>query len=191
MKLEKLNGLYKQIATLTQDDYITGSGNVDAKILLVGEAPGAKEIELKEPFVGQAGKNLNEFLEILQIKREDLFITNVVKFRPHKTNEKTGRKINRPPTQEEVRLFSNILKEEINIISPKIIVTLGNTPLKSVMANNKLTIGAVHGQILEKGTFLIFPLYHPASIIYNQNLKETYLDDLSKLKEIINIDAFL
>lgn len=191
MKLEQLDSLYKKINDLTKDEYITGSGNVDAKILLVGEAPGAKEIELKEPFVGQAGKNLNEFLEILQIKREDLFITNVVKIRPYKINEKTGRKINRPPTKEEVHLFSKILKEEINIVSPKIIVTLGNTPLKSIMENNKLAIGAVHGQVLEKDTFLIFPLYHPASIIYNQNLRETYLDDLNKLKKIINIDTFL
>lgn len=186
MKEIKLEKLYKNITKLTNEDYITGSGNVNAKILLVGEAPGAKEIELKEPFVGQAGKNLNEFLHILEINREDLFITNVVKIRPFKINEKTGRKVNRPPTQDEINIFSSILNEEINIVSPKIIVTLGNTPLKAIMNNNNLTIGSVHGQLLKKNNILIFPLYHPAAIIYNQKLKETYLEDLNKLKKAIH-----
>lgn len=185
MKKMQLDDLYKKITNLTQEDYITGSGNVDANILLVGEAPGAKEIELKEPFVGQSGKNLNEFLDVLQIKREDLYITNVVKIRPYRINERTGRKVNRPPTKDEINVFSDILKEELRIVSPRIIVTLGNTPLKAIMENNNLTIGDVHGHVLEKDKFLIFPLYHPAAIIYNQNLKNTYLDDLSKLKELL------
>lgn len=185
MKKERLEGLYNTIENLTDEPYITGYGNVDAKILLVGEAPGAKEIELKEPFVGKAGKNLDEFLSILEIERDDLFITNVVKIRPYKTNKKTGRKSNRPPTQKEINLFISILNEEILIISPKIIVTLGNTPLKSIMDNKDLTIGNVHGELLKCNNFLIVPLYHPAAIIYNQNLRQTYLDDLNKLKQII------
>lgn len=186
MKRMKLKKLYSTIAELTKEDYVTGFGNVDAKILLIGEAPGAREIKLKKPFVGQAGKNLDEFLNILEIQRENLFITNVVKIRPFKINEKTGKKNNRPPTQNEINTFSNILNKEINIICPKIIVTLGNTPLRCIMNNNTLTIGSLHGKPLKKDTLLIVPLYHPAAIIYNQNLKETYLADLNKLKQIIN-----
>lgn len=185
MKKIKLKKLYSTIAELTQKDYIIGFGNVNAEILLIGEAPGAKEIEFKEPFVGQAGKNLDEFLNILDIQRKDIFITNVVKIRPFKINKKTGRKNNRPPTQEEINIFTNILNKEINIVDPKIIVTLGNTPLRSIMDNNALTIGSVHGQLLKKNNFSVVPLYHPAAIIYNQNLKETYLDDLNKLKQIM------
>lgn len=186
MKKEKLEKLYGTIAKITRDPYITGDGNADAEILLVGEAPGAREIELKKPFVGQAGKNLEEFLNILEIQREDIFITNVVKARPFKINKKTGQKSNRPPTQNEINAFLGILTEEINIICPKIIVTLGNTPLRSIMNNNALSIGNVHGELLKKDNFLIVPLYHPAATIYNQNLKKIYLADLEFLKQLLD-----
>lgn len=186
MKNSKLIELYKRIGQLTDESYIEGSGNLDAQILLIGEAPGAKEIELGKPFVGQSGKNLDEFISILGINREDLYITNVVKIRPYKVNEKTGRKVNRPPSKGEVASFLDILKEEIFIISPKIVVTLGNTPLRAVMDNNTLTIGDVHGQTLTHGILTIFPLYHPAAIIYNQSLKDTYIEDLLKLKKLIH-----
>lgn len=186
MKKEKLEELYSKIIKLTEEPYVTGVGNVNAKILLVGEAPGAREIELGKPFVGQAGKILDEFLNILEIQREDLFITNVVKIRPFKINKRTGKKNNRPPTQDEISAFFNILCEEINIICPKIIIPLGNTPLRCIMNDNTLTIGSMHGNLLKKDTLLVVPLYHPAAIIYNQNLKGTYLTDLNKLKQIIS-----
>ena len=186
MKKERLEKLYDKIAKLTRDPYITGDGNADAKILLIGEAPGAREIELGKPFVGQAGKVLDEFLNVLEIQREDIFITNVVKARPFKINKRTGQKINRPPTQIEIDAFSGILNKEIDIICPKIIVTLGNTPLRYIMNDNTLTIGNMHGELLEKNNLSIMPLYHPAAIIYNQNLREIYLADLNKLKQIIN-----
>ncbi len=186
MKKERLEKLYDKIAKLTRDPYITGDGNADAKILLIGEAPGAREIELGKPFVGQAGKVLDEFLNVLEIQREDIFITNVVKARPFKINKRTGQKINRPPTQIEIDAFSGILNKEIDIICPKIIVTLGNTPLRYIMNDNTLTIGNMHGELLEKNNLSIMPLYHPAAIIYNQNLREIYLADLNKLKQVIN-----
>ncbi len=185
MKKEKLEKLYNRITELTKEPYTTGVGNTDAEILLVGEAPGAREIELGKPFVGQAGKILDEFLDVLEIQREDLFITNVVKTRPFRNNEKTGKKNNRPPTQNEIDAFFNILCEEINIICPRIIIPLGNTPLRCIMNDNTLTIGNTHGKLSKKDNFLIFPLYHPAAIIHNQNLRGTYLMDLDKLKQII------
>ncbi|WDV45476.1 uracil-DNA glycosylase [Clostridiaceae bacterium M8S5] len=170
-------------------DLVMGDGNINSKILLIGEAPGAKEIELKKPFVGKAGENLNEFLEIICLDRKDIYISNTVKFRPTKLSPKTNKPINRPPKTKEINSFIRYLFKEISIVNPQIIVTLGNTPLKAVMSNNKATIGEMHGKITEiailDNSYKLFPLYHPASIIYNQKLKVVYLEDLEKLKDIV------
>lgn len=184
MKKQLLIELRTKCMALSEEDMVFGDGNDQATIMLVGEAPGAKEIELQKPFVGQAGKNLEEFIEILQIKRENLYITNTVKIRPHKINEKTGRRSNRPPNKKEIEKYIPILLEEINIIQPSLIITLGNYALKALNTNKKTTIGEVHGNLIktEKG-FDVYPLYHPASIIYNRSLKEIYLEDLYRLKK--------
>ena len=184
MKKQLLMELKSKCQALSQEDMVFGDGDDQAKIVLVGEAPGAKEIELKKPFVGQAGKNLEEFIKILEIKREDLYITNTVKIRPFKVSEKTGRKSNRPPNRKEIEKYIPILFEEIQIIQPNLVVTLGNHALKALSDDKKITIGEVHGSLIktQKG-FVLFPLYHPASIIYNRSLKEVYLNDLYKLKE--------
>ncbi|MCX7950994.1 MAG: uracil-DNA glycosylase [Clostridiales bacterium] len=162
---------------------VFGEGNKDAKIMLIGEAPGRYEEEQGRPFVGQAGKNLDEFLDILNLKREDIFITNVVKIRPYKISEKTGRRVNRAPNKLELELSIETLKKEIELIQPRLIVTLGNTPLRALLGNIK--IGDVHGQILDYNGISVYPLYHPASIIYNRSLYDTYIQDLHKLKDSI------
>lgn len=153
--------------------------------MLIGEAPGEKEEEMKRPFVGQAGKNLDEFLNILELNREDIYITNVVKIRPYKINPKTNRKSNRPPNSFEIEISLNTLKKEIDIIKPQIIVTLGNIPLRAVLNNKKASIGEFHGKAINIDSFILFPLYHPASIIYNRSLKEIYYEDILKLKALI------
>lgn len=185
LKKEKLESLEIQCRKESTDPIVFGEGNSEAKLVLVGEAPGAKEIELGRPFVGQAGKNLDEFLHILELNREDIYITNVVKIRPYKINEKTGRKSNRPPSKDEVEKYEKYMMEEIRAIQPKVVVTLGNVPLKAVLKDQKVTIGGVHGEPIKKEGYYIFPLYHPASIIYRQELKKTYIEDLHKLKEFI------
>ena len=152
---------------------------------MIGEAPGGDEEKQQRPFVGKAGKNLDEFLSVLELNREDIFITNVVKLRPVKINEETKRKSNRPPNKTEIEFFSPFLFDEIEMVNPKIIITLGNVPLKTVLKDNKITIGSVHGTVVEKDGRKYFPLYHPASIIYNRSLKDTYNEDLYKLKEIL------
>lgn len=186
MKKDKINLLNKK----TEENYpeeklVLGHGSLNSSIMLIGEAPGAKEVELGQPFVGQAGKHLDEFLEILDIKKENVYITNSVKYRPTKSNPKTGRLSNRTPRKNEIDDFRKYLFEEIKIIDPKIIVTLGNTPLKSIY-NKTLKIGDVHGNRfkveIENIEYNVFPLYHPAAIIYNRSLKEIYMDDLLKLK---------
>jgi len=176
--------LYQQATPL-----VYGCGDPNAKIVLIGEAPGKNEVLHGKPFVGQAGKNLDEFIDILEIKRTDLYITNVVKMRPYKINEETGRESNRTPTKNEVRVFSSFLTRELEIVEPTLVVTLGNIALKCITQDENASIGKMHGEPIEMKLgrifFQLFPLYHPASIIYKADLKETYLQDLYKLKDFL------
>ncbi|RKD22259.1 DNA polymerase [Caminicella sporogenes DSM 14501] len=169
----------------SEEPIVFGEGRLDAKIVLIGEAPGAKEIEMRKPFVGQAGKNLDEFLEIVEISRDDIYITNVVKIRPYRINKKTGRKINRAPNKREIDKYSKYLFKELEIIKPKLIVTLGNVPLKTLLNDFDAKISNLHGQVYNISNRIIFPLYHPAAVIYNRSLRGTYLEDLNRLKKYI------
>lgn len=181
---EYIDDLYQQVTPLIFSD-----GDVDSQIVLIGEAPGKNEILQGRPFVGQAGKNLDEFINVLEIKKADLYITNVVKLRPYKINEQTGREANRTPTKKEVSIFSPYLIRELEIIKPKLVVTLGNIALKCITQDEKASIGLLHGSPMEvkfgNAEFSLFPLYHPASIIYKADLKDTYNADLYKLKDYL------
>ena len=160
---------------------VFGCGLKNASVLLCGEAPGKDEVLQGKPFVGKAGANLSEFLSILNIERKDVYITNAVKYRPFKISEK-GTVSNRTPSLKELFSERESLLKEISVVCPKIVVTLGNSPLRSVTGDKKITIGDVHGKMIKCGEFFLFPLYHPASIIYNRSLKDVYLDDLKELK---------
>ena len=157
-------------------------------IMLIGEAPGEQETLQGRPFVGKAGKNLDGFLDVVGLRREEIYISNVVKLRPSKVSEK-GRVSNRPPNREELALFTPFLYEEILRVQPQIIVTLGNVALKA-LAGSKAVIGSMHGapsrvtvqHEKKQGEYALFPLYHPASIIYNRSLQEVYQADLEALK---------
>lgn len=164
---------------------VFGDGRKNAEIMLIGEAPGGEEEKQGKPFVGKAGKNLSEFLERIGLKRENIYISNVVKLRPTKPSPKTGRLVNRPPNREELNFFVPYLHREIKLVNPKIIVTLGNFSLANVLMDKSLVIGNCHGKITEKDNMKVFPLYHPASIIYNRSLKAVYDEDLDKLKKIL------
>lgn len=167
---------------------VFGEGNENASIVLIGEAPGEKEEETGKPFVGAAGKNLDEFLNILELKREEIYITNVVKIRPYKINPKTGRKSNRTPKSKEIAVSLKTLEGQIEIIKPHFIVTLGNIPLRAVLRDKDAKIGDYHGRPVKVGEHILFPLYHPASIIYNRSLYEVYINDINKLKKYIYED---
>lgn len=164
---------------------VFGDGNLGAKIMLIGEAPGGEEEKQGKPFVGKAGQNLNEFLEILGLERSNLYISNVVKLRPYKLSPKTNKPVNRPPNKEELKFFVPYLHEEINLVKPELVVTLGNFALKNVTLDNKVVIGDCHGELMEVNGIKLFPLYHPASVIYNRSLRDVYLADLHKLKELL------
>ena len=191
MSLDLINGDILTAAAAfgkTNSDLVFGQGPFGAKLMLIGEAPGAEETRLSRPFVGKAGKNLNEFLAAIQLERPSIYITNVVKFRPFKTSAK-GTLSNRPPEKAEIACMKPLLLREIEAVCPRVVVTLGNVPLKC-LADNSATIGAHHAvpttAVALSHTFTLFPLYHPASIIYNPSLRTVYDDDLVKLRVLLD-----
>lgn len=180
---DALDALYQTIQkAYPEERLVFGDGNCAAPILLIGEAPGREEIEAGRPFVGKAGRNLDGFLEAAGLTRADFYVTNVCKFRPTKTSAKNTLS-NRPPTKREAEAARPFLHDEIGLLAPKVVVTLGNTPLRAV-SEETMCIGGVHGQLLETDingrSYPLFPLYHPASVIYNPALKETYEQDIKR-----------
>ena len=158
---------------------VFGEGPKGAKVMMIGEAPGEQESLLGRPFVGKAGKNLDAFLQEVGMNREELYVSNTVKFRPTKISA-AGRVVNRPPTREEVKLFLPWLKREIELVSPEVVVSLGNVPLKALMGG-KVVIGDVHGSFQDAEGVRLYPMYHPASLIYNPSLRKTYAEDIRRL----------
>jgi DNA polymerase len=165
----------KQTATRA----VFGNGNPNAKVVFIGEAPGKKEDETGTPFVGAAGKFLNEMLESIKMNREDIYITNIVKYRPPE---------NRDPTVQEKEDCKEWLREELNTIAPKIIVFLGRHSMNHFFP--ELKISDAHGKLVIKtipgiNTKYFLPLYHPAAALYNGNMRETLLKDFKKIKIIL------
>lgn len=160
---------------------VLGEGQAEApRLMLIGEAPGETEIIKRRPFVGKAGKNLDEFLRLAGLRREEIFVSNVVKIRPTETGP-TGRTRNRAPNKEELSLFTPWLLKEIESVRPRALVTLGNVPLKA-LTDGKATVGDCHGQWLSsRAGAPLFALYHPASIIYRRALAPVYEQDVLAL----------
>jgi uracil-DNA glycosylase len=185
----KCKALVQEVFTSKEKVVVFGEGNPSAALVLIGEAPGEQETLQGKPFVGKAGQNLDGFLNTLGILRQDIYITNVVKFRPVKEHPRTGSLSNRPPTREEIELCFSFLVNELETIKPTVVVTLGNVALKAVTDDRKAVIGEYHGKAaqlsLHKLDFTLFPLYHPASIIYNRELASTYEEDLTALKSYL------
>ncbi len=149
---------------------VMGDGNPDADIIFIGEAPGKNEDEQGVPFVGAAGKFLNEMLGAAGLKREDVYITNIVKYRPPN---------NRDPLPEEKREFWPYLMRQLEIIQPKAIITLGRHSGAAFIPD--LHISRDHGHAREvryhEHEFLVIPLYHPAAALYNGSMRQVLIDD--------------
>jgi DNA polymerase len=188
MKEIKYQDIKNRCAIWSTEKTVFGIGNLNANILLIGEAPGESEIKQGKPFVGKAGQNLNEFLKIVELDRKDLYITNVVKIRPTKISDH-GNIINRPPNDDEILKYSKYLFQEIALVKPQLIVTLGGVAYKTVTSKRNASISRDHGKNimvkLNDSNYMLFPLYHPASIIYKQELKDEYINDLHKLKDFV------
>ena len=184
-ELEKLRGeleaLIGEVYEGERKVLVHGEGRVGARVMLIGEAPGEQESLKRRPFVGKAGKNLDEFLELAGIDRGEMYVSNAVKFRPT-TLSAAGRVVNRPPTREEVKLFLPWLMREIELVAPEVVVTLGNVPLRALVGP-KAVIGDVHGQFMDLNGARLYPMYHPASLIYNPALRAVYAQDVEYLAE--------
>lgn len=193
MRLEKLKDEIRAMVKAVYPDrewvLVFGEGPAQARLMLVGEAPGEQEAMLGRPFVGKAGKLLDAFIAGTGLTRAQMYVTNTVKFRPSRVS-KAGRVVNRTPTQEEIAAFLPFLKKEIAQVDPTCVVTLGNVPLRALLGE-KETIGQAHGQLRRQEDRLYFPMYHPASMIYNPGLKAIFAQDMEKLSQLIkNIPIF-
>jgi len=163
-------------ADLAEDatNLVFGSGDVDADICFIGEAPGKNEDLLGLPFVGASGKFLDKMLETINLSRNQIYITNIVKYRPPN---------NRDPLPEEKDVFLPILDKQLEIINPKLIVTLGRHSMNCFFPN--LIISNVHGKLQElKGRFFL-PLFHPAAAMYNGSLKKILISDFQQIPSIL------
>jgi DNA polymerase len=156
---------------------VIGEGREKTKIIFVGEAPGLNEAKTGRPFCGSAGKILDELFNSVKIKRESVYITNIVKDRPPK---------NRPPRKEEIEACVHYLARQIEIIKPKVICALGNYSTTYIMEKFGLKkkiqeISKLHGKIFQSKKMKIIPFYHPAAAIYNSRLKKILKNDFKKL----------
>lgn len=169
---------------------VFGEGSATAKVLLIGEAPGAEETKHGRPFVGKAGRQLDELFCLFGISRENAYITNVVKYRPCVRSPRSVR--NRTPVPSEVEASLPLLQKELELIRPDFLCTLGNTPLKAVYrlsGEKPEVVGNVHGRLIPLTAggvaFSLIPLYHPASGIYNRSLIEVMREDAEKVHAAI------
>ena len=154
----------------TRKNAVPGKGNQKADIVFIGEAPGKNEDQYGEPFIGRAGKKLDDGLENAGLTRNNIYITNIVKCRPPN---------NRVPNDTEKSMCSDYLENELKIISPKIICLLGNTPFYSILGGKEITKN--HGKIISKDNRVYFVTFHPAATIYNQKLVKIFKEDIKKL----------
>jgi DNA polymerase len=178
---------------------VFGTGNPNADILFIGEAPGKNEDQKGEPFVGAAGKFLNEMLAMVDLSREDVYITNIVKYRPPN---------NRDPLPDEKAAFLPYLQAQLEVIQPKVVVTLGRHSMNCFLPD--LQISKIHGQPkririnmrhqaerMQEGEtgvspetshgmpIVIMPLFHPAAALYNGGMRQTLIDDFAKIPIVI------
>ena len=176
---EKVKICQKCDLCITRKNAVPGKGNQNADIVFIGEAPGKSEDLSGEPFIGIAGKILNDALENAGLTRNGVYITNIVKCRPPK---------NRIPNEIEKISCSNYLEDEIAIINPKIICLLGNTPFYSILGGKEISKN--HGKFISKDNRMYFVTFHPAATIYNQKLGKVFKNDIKKLvKELQKLNA--
>ncbi len=154
---------------------VLGEGNINAKIMFIGEGPGADEDKQGVPFVGKAGQLMNKAFQALGINREEIYIANIVKCRPPS---------NRVPEEDEAQACLNYLRNQVVLIKPEIIVLLGSTALKNILGK-EYGITAVRGKWMEKNGIKYMPTWHPAALLRDENKKIEFWQDLKELKKYL------
>lgn len=155
---------------------VMGFGNSNAKLVLIGEAPGAHEDREGRPFIGAAGKLLDKMLDNSGLAREDIYITNIVKYRPPKNRD--------PSPQEKAESWPYLLRE-LEIIDPVVIAPMGRHAMTYFLPN--ANISTAHGETFMYDKWKIMPLYHPAAALYNGSLRQTLFDDFDNLVQQLNM----
>jgi len=165
-----------KLSRLGRSQVVFGTGNPRASIMFVGEAPGFHEDRLGEPFVGAAGKLLNDLLQSAGLSRSEIYIANVIKCRPPN---------NRDPESDEVETCKPFLLQQIQMISPKLVCTLGNWATQTLLGR-KVGITKIRGQAIPLAEFVIFPMLHPAAGLHQGGLLEPLREDFRKLKAYLD-----
>lgn len=181
----ELGELYERVATCekcelckTRTHVVPGVGNPDAKVMFIGEAPGKNEDLQGEPFVGAAGKLLNELLAGIGLKREEIYIANILKCRPPS---------NRDPRPEEIEACTPWLREQVKAVHPTVLVTLGNFSTKFILQTTT-GITRLRGQVHVTGPFRVIPTFHPAAAIYDRSKVGSLEQDFDLLKRLLEAD---
>ena len=189
---EELKNAWREASTCTRcpqlasarKTVVFGSGNADADLMFVGEAPGAREDEQGLPFVGQAGRLLDTLLEEIGLRRADVFIANTLKCRP------PG---NRDPLPQEIDNCQDYLYRQLELIEPKVVCTLGNFSTKLLRADPAIGITRLHGReeirTIGPRTIRLYPIYHPAAALYTPAMLDTLRADFARLPELLALDA--
>lgn len=185
-KKKQLDALYAELEakagslplTTTANDIVPGEGSSESEVFLIGEAPGAKEQELRRPFVGRSGKLLRKTLEEIGLSPDQVYIGNIVKARPPE---------NRDPSPAEIKAFKPYLDKEIEILQPLLIVTLGRFSMAKFLPEVK--ISQVHGRphkvTWQERTLYVLPMYHPAAALRATKIKDSFVNDMKKIKPFI------
>jgi DNA polymerase len=168
----------------TRNNPVVGEGSTNPRILFIGEAPGYWEDTKGRPFVGKAGNVLDDLLASISLRREDIYIANILKCRPLN---------NRNPLQSEIVACTPYLDKQIEVLNPKIIATLGNFALSYIFEKNKLKperVGKIHGNVFQvsnlRGITKIIPLYHPAAATYNPEMKKIMMEDFKSIRNALH-----
>ena len=182
-KQERLHAIAEHIAACQRcglcekrTNTVPGEGNPNTELLFVGEGPGADEDKQGRPFVGAAGQLLDKMINAMGFAREEVFIANIVKCRP------PG---NRTPEEDEANTCMPWLEQQISVIQPKIICTLGNTPLRALSGNPKAGITRLRGKIFQWNNIPVLPTFHPSYLLRNQEAKKPCWDDLKSVLDTL------
>jgi DNA polymerase len=159
-----------------EETFVPGAGPMDAPLMIVGEAPGAQEVEQGAPFVGNAGRRLDSFLEAAGIDREDCYLTNVVKFRPPE---------NRDPLVGEIRAWRPVLEAELERVDPAVVLTVGNAATRTVLDTDE-GITDLRGETFERDGRLVVPTFHPAATFYDGSKRDAIEADLETAAEALS-----
>ena len=191
-KQKKLHTMYRRFEAETRRQlnvgaatFVRGHGSLEAGVMFLGEAPGLDEDRQGKPFVGRSGKMLTKFIEMAGLKREDVFISNTVKYHPMKHPETPDVRGNdRPPTPKEIAACWPILEKEIAILQPRVIVTLGTHATQTVL-KTKETISRLRGILVPWENARVLPTFHPAALCHNPPLRKDVENDMKLLKKTL------